>query len=322
MSRIDEALRRASQGSALAPSAQEPREDPWIPPPALDRFEAGEQEMPLADFRPEEPEFRSDEPAAAPLDLRIAPPSAVVHAEPTAVLAEPARGNEKLVGSGTVEPVAIEQYRKLAVTLHQMQVDRGTRIVMIASAMASEGKTLTAANLALTLSESFKRKVLLIDADMRRPSIHDIFRIPNVDGLGVGLSAEGDQKLTLVEVTPHLTILPAGKPDPNPISGLTSERMRRILAEAAAKFDWVVVDTPPIGVLPDAKILAEMTDTVVLVIGAGTTPFKPIQRAVEALGRQRIAGVVLNRIAEPESTLNYYAHQYYVRADSVSSGGA
>jgi Mrp family chromosome partitioning ATPase len=88
--------------------------------------------------------------------------------------------------------------------------------------------------------------------------------------------------------------------------------MRTIIAEAGTKFDWVVIDTPPVGVLADAKLLAEMVDVVVLVIGAGRTPYRAIERAVAAIDRKRIAGVVLNRVTEQPA--GYHDYDYYVSA--------
>ncbi len=214
--------------------------------------------------------------------------------------------NEKLIVSEVAQPTAVEQYRKLAAALHQVQTARGTRIVMVASATVGEGKTLTSVNLALTLSESFRRQVLLVDADLRRPTVHDLFQISNASGLNDGLKADHDGKLALIEVSPRLTVLPAGGPNQDPMSGLSSERMRRIIEEASARFEWVVLDTPPVGLLPDANLLAEMVDMIVLVIGAGSTPLHLVQSAVKALNRDRIVGVVLNRVDESQGAYQYY----------------
>jgi capsular exopolysaccharide synthesis family protein len=214
--------------------------------------------------------------------------------------------NSKLILDADMPPGVVEQYRKVAASLHQLQLDRGTKIVMIASAMAGDGKTITASNVALTLSESFRRRVLLVDADLRRPSIHVMFDTPNVTGLNEALTSETEQKLTIFEVTPRLSVLPSGRPNPDPMSSLCSDRMRMIVAEAATKFDWVVIDTPPVGVLADARLLAEIVDAVVLVIGAGRTPFRAVERAIEAIDRKRIAGVVLNRVTERHAAYQYY----------------
>jgi capsular exopolysaccharide synthesis family protein len=203
---------------------------------------------------------------------------------------------EKLVVGQAAKPTSVEQYRKLAATLHHTQVDRGIRVVMIASALPGEGKTLTATNLALTLSESYRRRVLLIDADLRRPSQHDVFQVPNVSGLSDGLAAEAEHKLSLVQISPLLSLLTAGRPEPDPMGALTSERMRRVINEAAAAFDWVILDTPPVGLLTDANLLAAMVDVAVIVVRAGLTPVAAVQRATEAIGRERVLGIVLNGV--------------------------
>jgi protein-tyrosine kinase len=213
--------------------------------------------------------------------------------------------SEKLVTSGQAAQVAVEQYRKLATTLHQAQALRNVKIVMVASAMAGEGKTLTAVNLALTLSDSLGRKVLLIDADLRRPSVHKMFQFENSTGLIDGLRSKEEPRLNLVNATPNLSVLPAGRPSADALSGLASDRMKQILDDARARFDWVVIDTPPVMLLSDAKLLAEMADAVVLVIRAGSTPIGLIQRAVESLDRRRIVGVVLNRVADASMAQQY-----------------
>jgi protein-tyrosine kinase len=204
---------------------------------------------------------------------------------------------DKLVIGRNMPAAAVEQYRKLAAGLHHAQVQHGTKLVMMASTLAGEGKTLTATNLALTLSESYRRKVALIDADLRRPTVHDMFGLPNVTGLNEVLNARGDAACEMFDVSPCLSVLTAGRPNPDPIGGLTSERMRQLITAAAKEFDWVIVDTPPVGLLPDAGLLAGMVDTVVLVVAAGRTQYRMVHRTVEAIGRERIFGVVLNRAA-------------------------
>lgn len=215
---------------------------------------------------------------------------------------------EKLVVLSDASSVAVEQYRKLAATLHHAQLDRGLRVVMVTSAVTGEGKTLTATNLALTFSESYKRRVLLVDADLRRPSLHDVFQIPNVSGLSDALRAPAAGKLTLVEVSATLALLTAGRPTPDPMQSLTSDRMTRIVREAAERFDWVVIDSPPVAMMPDASLLASMVDAVLLVVGAGETDYRVVQKAVDSVGRERILGVVLNGGEGPHEMDAYYPY--------------
>jgi capsular exopolysaccharide synthesis family protein len=222
-----------------------------------------------------------------------------------------ADANGKLVVMPDVPAAAVEQYRRLAASLHHAQAERNTRVLMITSASPGEGKTLTATNLALTISESYRRRVLLIDADLRRPSLHHIFDLPNVIGLNDALKSTSDQKLAVIEVSENLTVLPAGRPDPDPMGGLTSDRMRRIVHEAAARFDWVIIDTPPVGFLSDANLLVAMVDAALFVVRAGKSPYRLVQRALDNVGRDRILGVVLNAVEEAADVAGYAYYGYY-----------
>jgi capsular exopolysaccharide synthesis family protein len=219
---------------------------------------------------------------------------------------------EKIVVGPEANLTLVEQYRRLGAALHHHQLQGGARTVMITSAVPAEGKTLTAANLALTLSESYMRQVLLIDADLRRPSIHDLFQLPGSPGLTESLLRAQHGSLPIHRVSPNLSVLTAGRPSSDPMSGLVSDTMNHILNEGAQQFDWVIVDTPPVGLLPDANLLAAMIDTALLVVGANKTPYPLIARAVQAIGEQRILGVVLNRIEQGEliSPYNYYGDWY------------
>ena len=219
----------------------------------------------------------------------------------------------KLVVMPSIPDAAVEQYRRLAASLHHTNLQKDTKVVMITSASPGEGKTLTSVNLSLTLSQSYRRKVLLIDADLRRPSVHQLFQVPNVVGLSDGLKSDTEQKLSLIQVSEHLTLLPAGRPDPDPMGGLTSERMRRIVQEAAARFDWVIIDTPPVGFLSDANLLVAMVDVAIFVVRAGKSPYRLIQRALDAVGRNRILGVVLNAVDESADIAGYTYYGYYGR---------
>ena len=239
-------------------------------------------------------------------------------ADDGSVLAEPTRRfSEKLVLSPDSNHESVEQYRRLAARLHLAQAEHGIKVVMIASALPGEGKTLTATNLALTLSESYHRTVLLIDGDLRRPAIHELFRVPNVSGLNEGLHAGSDRKVPLVRWSDHLTLITAGRPAADPMKVLISPKMRKVISEASEKFEWVIIDTPPVGLLTDASLFSAMVDTAVLVVQAGRTPHADIQRAIQALGRERIFGVVLNRAASATQA-GYAAYGYrYIASSSV-----
>jgi capsular exopolysaccharide synthesis family protein len=217
---------------------------------------------------------------------------------------------EKVVADVNISSISREQYRRLAAVLHDAQTQNKLNVVMIASALSGEGKTLTASNLALTLSESYQKRVLLIDADLRKPTLHEVFRIESMYGLTDGLQASGDTKLTVHQVSTRLSVLPAGRPTTDPMAGLISERMQRLIEEAREAFDWVIIDTPPVVLLPDANLLAAMVDATVLVVRADSTPHKLVRRAIDALGAQRIIGTVLNQATAPPGE-RYGAYSYY-----------
>ena len=217
----------------------------------------------------------------------------------------------KLVGTDGFSGAAQEQYRKLAAIMHHAQVERGVRVIMTSSALPGEGKSLTAVNLALTLAESYQRRVLLIDADLRRPTVQRIFAIPPIAGLNDGLKASEDRPMALTTVSERLFVLPAGRPEADPMSGLTSDRMRRLITQAASSFEWVIVDSPPVGLLPDASLLSAIVDGVLLVVRAGKAPFSLVKRTVESISHDRILGVVMNAIdvAHDRNAGGYY--EYY-----------
>jgi protein-tyrosine kinase len=222
----------------------------------------------------------------------------------------------KLIGSPDTPPVVVEQYRRLASSLHHLQTDAGLKMLLVTSALPRDGKTLTITNLALTLSRSYRKRVLLIDADLRRPSLHEVFRLPKTTGLGEALRS--GSRPHFLELSPLLSILPAGQVDGDPLGALTSDRFVALLDDCASAFDWVLLDAPPVGLMPDGKVLAKLTKAVVFVIGAGKTPYKLIERAIAEIGRDSIVGTVLNRIDQDQlSTAKGYGgyDDYYSTTD-------
>jgi capsular exopolysaccharide synthesis family protein len=286
MNRIDEALRRATggpvanrQGITLIGDAPPRRPDEFT----LEQY-------------PHERPLSSDGGDRASSDERGQPGVAVLPTDSRGRLAPVQADSE---GKLVMNPGAllVEQYRRLAAALHAAQSERGLKTVMITSAQPQEGKTPTAINLALTLGKSYACRVLLVDADLRQPSVHEGLGVRNQRGLSEALHGDWHE-LPLIEVSPFLTLLPAGQPEPNPLAALTSARMRVLLDECAALFDWVVLDTPPVGLLPDAQLLARLTQAVVFVIGAGSTPFPVVEKAIAELGRECIIGTVLTGLEE------------------------
>jgi protein-tyrosine kinase len=222
----------------------------------------------------------------------------------------------KLVTTPTAPVAAIEEFRRLAVTLRQIRSERTLKVVMIASASPLEGKTLTSVNLALTLSESYKYNTLLIDGDLRHPSVHELLGVPAGPGLRETLRTEATNVAPITKVSEHLTLLQAGRlDDDNSSFELTSNRMAALLAEASQRFDWIIIDSPPVGIVSDAKLLAPLADGVLLVIGAGSTDYRLAEQAIAEIGPERVAGVVLNRAQARISPATSH-HYYYQRPAS------
>lgn len=215
--------------------------------------------------------------------------------------------NERLVGIGRASAVATGQYSAMAAGLYRARESRRLHTLLVASAAPGEGKSLTAANLGLTLSGAYRQSVLLIDADLHRPTLHAVFGVDNLTGLNDSLALDGNTPIP-VQVADRLSLLPAGCPDADPTALLTSVRMHTVLHEMSECFEWVIVDAPPLTVLPDASLLARMVDAVALVVRAGRTPLRLIEDAVRSLGRERILGMVLNH-AEEESVRARYARK-------------
>lgn len=314
MSRIEEALRRAAENVALeresaVESGVVEEESPSPDPAAL----AGEP-FPVEMAGPRAVP-RSVPPPPAPAVRPAARPVATPRAESLFERIDHSLA-AKVVADNSIDPASREQYRRLAATLHHAQAANGSKVVMIASAVQQEGKTLTATNLALTFSESYQRRVLLIDADLRRPALHMVFSVDNSSGLSEGLVAPEQTRLPVRDVSPRLAILPAGKPSNDPMAGLTSDRMRRLIEEAREAFDWVIIDTPPVVLLPDANLLCAMVDATVLIVRAGSTSYDLVNRALATIGRERVIGVVLNGADDGGVTTSngsYYTYGYLQR---------
>jgi capsular exopolysaccharide synthesis family protein len=290
MSRFDKALERARTTPAGGPAPF----DVMLPEeaPAAEVFEAPWQ---VTDAAPTAP------PAAATPRVRASGPVSRglrVHSD----LAE------KVVADGGVSGPVAEQYKKLAGSLHQWQLEHGGKVVMVVSAVSSEGKTLTTLNLALTLSASYHRRVLLVDCDLRRPMLHEALQLPGHPGLAD--TAASGQSVVPTPVTSHLAFVAAGPSSEDPVGALTSPGFIALLEQGRADYDWIVLDTPPAAVVPDASLLNEQVDGAVLVVAARSTSFDMITRAVAAIGRERILGVVLNGVDSRDMTATDY-HEYY-----------
>ncbi len=205
-----------------------------------------------------------------------------------------------------------ESYRALRTSLLLSSLGAPPKVIMVTSARPQEGKTTTAINSAIVLAQKGAR-VLLVDADLRRPGVHKTLGLGPRSGLSNVLtgSATLEQTITVSPVLPNLFILPAGTPPPNPAELLASTNMKQVLDELREQFDHVVVDTPPTLSVTDAVVLSPRMDAIILVIRAGQTTKQALRRARDILMQvnAHVTGVLLNAV-DLSSPDYYYYYEY------------
>jgi capsular exopolysaccharide synthesis family protein len=217
-----------------------------------------------------------------------------------------------LLASSNVPHDFGEAFRSLRTSIMSKYPGEGTKIMTVTSAQPLEGKTTVAANIAMALAYGGAR-VLIVDADMRRPGLHRPLRLTNERGLSQVLVGQARVRDVIQRtVDPNLLAITAGHPPPNPSELLASERMKTLLTNLAhGPFDWIIIDTPPVLAVTDAVILAPMVSGVTFVIGAEMTRRRLAERAVETImqSHPNFAAVVLNRVDFQRN--KYYYSRYY-----------
>ncbi len=221
---------------------------------------------------------------------------------------------EKVVTARHPRASHSEAYRVLRTNIQVANVDQPVKTLLVTSPNPVEGKSLTAANLAVVMAQAGLRTVL-IDADLRRPSQHRLFGVTNDFGLTNGLlqqdlAADGYIHSTEVE---NLRLVTSGQIPPNPTELLGSKRMQRLIHALRDQADMIILDSPPCLPLADAAVLARQVDGVLLVVDAGSTRRDSATRAKEALERAggKVLGVALNRVSARGSGYYHYYYYYY-----------
>lgn len=234
------------------------------------------------------------------------------------------RGLPLIVAMDPLDPAA-EAYRNLRMNLMFMSTEeRPIRTVLFSSPGPSEGKSTTAINFAVMLAQQ-GQQVLVVDADLRRPSLHravDVLREPGLTNLLIG---DADvREAVRPSVLPHLDFLPSGPFPPNPSELLNAKAMGRLLETFEGRYDQIVIDSPPVLAVTDAAVLAAHTDGVVLVLRSGETEQRTAERSVEQLRRLgvRVFGAVLNEVSAASPDDGYYLQYYYnYRPEEGAVGG-
>lgn len=212
-------------------------------------------------------------------------------------------------------PIA-EQFRTIRTNIDFMSVDSKVKALAFTSANISEGKSTVTANVAIAMAQTGK-KVLLIDADLHRPTMHQTFEVSNQVGLTTILTSASDEiymdQVVKPDVIPNLSILTSGPIPPNPSELLSSNRMRTFLENVTQHYDMVIFDMAPILEISDSQVLAGEMDGVVLVVRQGVTQKLGIKRAVEMLkmAKTRILGYVMNDVRAGADGYGYgYGYGY------------
>ncbi|MFF2446736.1 CpsD/CapB family tyrosine-protein kinase [Neobacillus sp. NPDC058068] len=202
-----------------------------------------------------------------------------------------------------------EQYRLIRNNLHFSSVDKEIKTIVVTSPEPADGKTTTAANLAIVLAQQGKQ-VLLVDADLRKPSVHFTFNVSNIDGLTSILTKVIDIETAITKTyVPNLDLLTSGPIPPNPSELLGSKTMEQIIKVLKEAYEYIVFDTPPLLVVTDAQIMASKSDGVVMVVASGKTKKDRGSKAKELLEKanSQILGVVVNGV---DSKKDHYYGQY------------
>jgi capsular exopolysaccharide synthesis family protein len=219
---------------------------------------------------------------------------------------------------------SIEQFRGLRSQIYQFRDQGPLKTILVSSGMPAEGKTFVVANLAMSLARNENNRILLIDADLRGPSLHSILGAPKTPGVTEYLAEEAEiqdilqrnQNRRIIQAgsvrnIPNLTFIPAGAGGDNSSELAANHRIEKLVAALAPHFDWILIDTPPALAFADAIDLAHAADAVLLVARGATTTFDVAQRVQAAFSNSRILGFVLNAVKNAPRNASYYYGYYY-----------
>jgi succinoglycan biosynthesis transport protein ExoP len=210
---------------------------------------------------------------------------------------------------------AAEAYRMLRTSILLSTAGHPPKTIMVTSGQPGDGKTTTVFNIALALTQ-LKAEVLVVDCDMRKPRIHKLLQLQKSEGLSTLLASGGDpDKFISQTPVPHLSVLPCGFVPPNPSELISSESMKELLRSLAGRFDYVIIDSPPMISVSDPIILSTLVDGVIFVVKSGQSKGELVRRACQDLSAvgARVLGVTLNNLNIRKDGYEYYRHyRYYV----------
>jgi protein-tyrosine kinase len=204
-----------------------------------------------------------------------------------------------------------EQFRTLRSRLYQMRSSQPLKTLLVTSSVPAEGKTFVTNNLAQAIVRQPDRRVLMIDADLRCSRLHVPLGAPASPGLTEYLKGELDEASVIQNgLDGNLCFIPGGAESTHPSELLSNGKLKTLLARMAPLFDWVILDSPPLLPVADSSFLADLTDGVLLVVRAGSTPMATAQRSCQELQGRNVVGVVLNSVDPAQAYGSYYSSAY------------
>jgi capsular exopolysaccharide synthesis family protein len=226
----------------------------------------------------------------------------------------------------------LEQFRSLRSHIYQARNETPLKTILISSGMPTEGKSFVTANLAMSLARNSSNQILLIDGDLRRPSLNHLLGTPNEIGLSDYLAGTAELHAVMqrcsvsnsndgngVPDLANLTFIPTGTLHENASELITNQRFKELISRLSAQFDWILIDSPPVLIFADAVDLARAVDAVLLVVRGAQTTYDVAQRAKSSFANSRILGVVLNDIKNPPRRESYYNYYYYGKQDTATA---
>ncbi|MEW6326644.1 MAG: polysaccharide biosynthesis tyrosine autokinase [Thermodesulfobacteriota bacterium] len=290
---------------------------------ALEKFNREKVKRPVADAAGRIVPEASSEPEAARETPVADTPGRDIEIEGLPLADAPGRDGDQYAGNGLDErlvavtdpqSLATEQFKILRSRILYPRNGSIPRTIMVASAMEEEGKSLIAANLAISIAQGIQEHVLLVDCDIRRPGQHLLFNVSGEHGLSDHLAHDAPlENLFIKTGINKLTLLPGGMPPPNPSELLSSEKMGRFIEEVKNRYHdrFVVFDATPVQITAETPVLAKHVDGIVFVIRRGRTDRNVIERAVSVLGKDKIIGVVFNGFSHFSREYEYYRSYKY-----------
>jgi capsular exopolysaccharide synthesis family protein len=228
--------------------------------------------------------------------------------------------NSRLVSITQPRSPYCEEYRNLRTQILHKSMKRKLQAIVVASVGPSEGKSVTALNLSWLFAQADGVRVLVIDSDLRGPSLAGYLGLENASGLSEILAGERTLMDSVVRLQPAgLYLLPGGEARNDVAELISGQRFSEILKEARSHFDFIIIDAPPLGIFTDASLLINQADGAMLVIRANHTRYKDVDRILDSLPRERMLGTILNQSEVPLMDESYYKYSYYDRNEPIKA---